>query len=78
MCRLAGLPCVVVKGYDKQMGSYVVGDKFKTVNSRWNAVYVDGSWRLVDPVGAFTGVIGGSAASDWVLLEDSGQAVRER
>ena len=78
MCRLADLPCVVLKGYDKRTVSYEVGENPKEEHvSLWNAVHVDGSWRLMDPVMAFTGVTA-KDAPDWVFVEDSGQALRER
>ena len=78
MCRLADLPCVVLKGYNKRTVSYEVGENPKEEHvSLWNAVHVDGSWRLVGPVMAFTGVTA-KDAPDWVLVEDSGQALRER
>ncbi|XP_076103164.1 hillarin-like [Mytilus galloprovincialis] len=50
MCRKAGLPCVVIHGLAKGV-NYNVGDTIDTVTMKnsWNAVFVDGNWRIVHP-----------------------------
>ncbi|XP_076464058.1 hillarin-like [Babylonia areolata] len=76
LCKLAGIPTQIVEGFTKRDVSFTVGDNIEEPNYRWIAVYVDGSWRIVDIRLAFLGVR--MVAPDWVLVEDSGQAVRER
>ncbi|XP_052098847.1 lim and transglutaminase domain protein ltd-1-like [Mytilus californianus] len=50
MCRKAGLPCVVIHGVAKGV-NYNVGDKIDTVTMKnsWNAVFVEGNWRIIHP-----------------------------
>jgi hypothetical protein len=49
MCRLAGLECVTVTGYARGYGFHAFGDEDPgSKNHAWNAVLVDGRWRLVD------------------------------
>lgn len=43
-------------------------------NQAWAAVHFDGSWRLVDVNGAFTGVTAPLVPAGCVLIEDSGEA----
>ncbi|KAK7474116.1 hypothetical protein BaRGS_00034645 [Batillaria attramentaria] len=73
LCRLAGLPCVCVRGINKNVWSYRPGD-FE-LNQAWSAVHVDGFWRLMIP--DFTGVTV-KAPPGTVIIEDSGQALRDR
>ncbi|XP_052263575.1 lim and transglutaminase domain protein ltd-1-like isoform X2 [Dreissena polymorpha] len=48
MCFYAKIPCVIIKGFVKG-GSYYPQEKMKEKYTReWNAVLVDGHWRLVD------------------------------
>ena len=44
----AGLPCVEIKGHSKSVG-YEPGMKIKedAFQNTWNAVLIDGDWRLV-------------------------------
>ncbi|XP_050400017.2 hillarin [Patella vulgata] len=77
LCRAARLPCVIVRGKGKSL-DYEVGDQdFTNLNSRWTAVYVDGSWRLVHPLWSFRAVAGFSKGN-WILIEDEGQAVNRK
>ncbi|KAK7496946.1 hypothetical protein BaRGS_00011926 [Batillaria attramentaria] len=79
LCRAAGLPCVIVRGVGKG-AIYQVGqqeDDVSQYKSMWNAVYVDGQWRLVHPRWAFTGVAGFNTGG-WTKVEQSGQAVRQK
>ncbi|KAK3098833.1 hypothetical protein FSP39_023516 [Pinctada imbricata] len=50
MCRQSNVPCAVIHGLAKGI-RYNVGDKMcsKLHKHSWNAVYVDGNWRLVNP-----------------------------
>lgn len=49
MCRLAGLECVTVVGYARGYGFHAFGDEDPGAkNHAWNAVLVNGRWRLVD------------------------------
>lgn len=43
----AGLEAVTIKGYAKAYG-HVSGTRFDKPNHTWNAVRIDGQWRLVD------------------------------
>lgn len=47
MCTDAGIPCVIVTGYDKD-NNVNVNDHLFLDEHAWNAVYVDSTWRLVD------------------------------
>ena len=49
MCKLAGIPCRTISGYGRGY-SFATGRSTNTdqENHAWNAVYVDGSWHLVD------------------------------
>ena len=46
MCALAGLPCVRISGYSK--GTLTSAPEQNEPDHAWNAVYLDGSWYLVD------------------------------
>lgn len=75
-CRAAGVPCVVVRGVGKS-GTYDVGQQdLSTLHSTWNAVYVDGCWRLVHPFWAFVGLRGFNKGG-WTKLEESGKVIRK-
>ncbi|XP_046544546.1 hillarin-like [Haliotis rubra] len=77
LCRAAKLPCVIVKGHVKSLG-YEVGDQdVSRLMATWNIVYVDGSWQIVHPMWAFTGVIGHDSGK-WVKIEADGKGTRER
>ncbi|XP_067667801.1 hillarin-like [Haliotis asinina] len=77
LCRAAKLPCVIVRGQVKSVG-YEVGDQDVTrLIGTWNVVYVDGSWQIVHPMWAFTGVIGHDSGK-WVKIEADGKGTRER
>ncbi|XP_025109994.1 hillarin-like [Pomacea canaliculata] len=52
LCRLAGLPCVVIRGMTKLTG-WKDSSSSRSPDSTWNAVYVDGSWQLVHIVKSF-------------------------
>lgn len=47
--RYGGLHCVAISGYAKGI-DYYPGDRFQGLlaNHSWNAVYLKGSWQLVD------------------------------
>lgn len=47
LCRLAGLEAVTVIGYAKGI-TYSPGSSFSDTNHAWNAVKINGEWKLVD------------------------------
>jgi hypothetical protein len=47
LCRLAGIEAVTVSGYTKA-GPYKPDDKIFRPEHAWNAVNIDGSWKLLD------------------------------
>jgi transglutaminase/protease-like cytokinesis protein 3 len=49
LCDHADIECVIINGYAKGYG-YRVGDRIGgRTNHSWNAVNINGKWRLVDP-----------------------------
>ena len=77
LSRYANIVCVVIRGYVK--GSlYRIGKPLtKEQLAEWNAVFVDGSWRLLDPFwGACVMCPEGnviSGAADWFLFTEPKQ-----
>ncbi len=61
---------MIIKGVTKN-ASYQPGDRVvqKDITAEWNAVYVDGDWRLIDVLWASTMLLG-SKDSEWVLVND--------
>lgn len=47
MCAVAGIPCEPVYGY-VYMPWYEIGDTFFLDSHAWNAVQIDGEWKLID------------------------------
>ena len=47
LAREAGMEAVTIKGYAKAYG-YVPGTRFNRPNHAWNAIKINGQWRLVD------------------------------
>ncbi|KAK3606227.1 hypothetical protein CHS0354_037900 [Potamilus streckersoni] len=79
LCRYAGLHCVVIKGKGKSI-CYQVGmteEECQSLHNTWNAVLVEGCWRLVFPLWAYRAIVG-YAEEDFVKVEEGGHAVRER
>ncbi|XP_069138867.1 lim and transglutaminase domain protein ltd-1-like [Argopecten irradians] len=79
LCREADIPCVVIEGLAKAAG-YEVGDSENLVSqqtNRWNGVYVDGEWRLVFPLWAYSAV-SGHTTGKYTLVESKGGAAREK
>lgn len=74
--RVARIPCILVKGKAKG-ASYDPGDDDIEVDNTWAVVYVADSWRFVFPHWAFVKVYG-HQKGNWMLVEDSGKAVRQR
>ncbi|XP_060074409.1 lim and transglutaminase domain protein ltd-1-like [Ylistrum balloti] len=77
LCREANIPCVIIVGVAKAAG-YEVGDSqdvVATQHNRWNGVYVDGEWRLVFPLWAFS-AISGHSTGKYTLVERA--AAREK
>uniref|UniRef100_K1R698 Kyphoscoliosis peptidase n=1 Tax=Magallana gigas TaxID=29159 RepID=K1R698_MAGGI len=49
MCSLADIPCVIINGMTKSAMYELGGEVDRTsMASQWNAVYVEGEWRIVD------------------------------
>lgn len=46
LCNYAGIKCEIINGYAKN-GTERLGKRFRT-NHTWNAVYIDGAWKLLD------------------------------
>ena len=75
--RYTKIPCVIIRGYVK--GSlYTIGQPITDRHvAEWNAVFVDGSWRLLDPFwGACCKNPDGETVSDtsgWYLFTEPRQ-----
>ena len=71
-CRAANLPCVVVTGINKS-AAYQVGRPInrQSMAAQWNAVCVDGQWRLLDVFWAST-VLVGKKSREWALIDNDG------
>lgn len=76
--RYANISCVVIRGYVK--GSlYKIGQPITNrLLGEWNAVFVDGSWRLLDPFwGACAkdpdGEISSDTSENWFLFTEPRQ-----
>ena len=69
--RRAHIPCVIIHGLTKNItydaGAKVTGTKNK---GTWNAVHVDGNWRLVHPLWG-SRAAPGYATGRWGLVTDS-------
>lgn len=76
VCRAAGLPCVVVRGVAKAAGYEVGQQGMVGLHSLWNAVWVDGTWRLVHPYWAAV-ELKGFQPGGWTKVEENGQSLRE-
>ncbi|KAL5964340.1 Hillarin [Taenia solium] len=70
MCTYAGLHCVAISGYAKGV-DYFPGDHFQGLpaNHSWNAVYLRGSWQLVDAHWATRYLSSGVNMQDNVVYE---------
>uniref|UniRef100_A0A158QIP8 TGc domain-containing protein n=1 Tax=Rodentolepis nana TaxID=102285 RepID=A0A158QIP8_RODNA len=70
MCTYAGLHCVAISGYAKGV-DYFPGDRFQGLppNHSWNAVYLKGSWQLVDAHWATRYLSSGMNMHDNVVYE---------
>lgn len=47
LCNALGLKSIKISGYAKGYG-YTIGDKLNMPDHAWNAVRIDGEWKLVD------------------------------
>jgi hypothetical protein len=47
LAREAGMEVVTIKGYAKAYG-YIPGSRFDRPNHAWNAIKINGQWRLID------------------------------
>lgn len=71
------MPCVILPGIAKS-ASYEVGDsEVEHLKNRWNAVYVDGEWRLIHPLWAFRS-LSGHSSGNWTLVEAGGVKVNQK
>ncbi|VUZ48628.1 unnamed protein product [Hymenolepis diminuta] len=70
MCTYGGLHCVAISGYAKGV-DYFPGDRFQGLpaNHSWNAVYLKGSWQLVDAQWATRYLSSGMNLHDNVVYE---------
>lgn len=68
--RYGGLHCVAISGYAKGV-DYFPGDRFQGLpaNHSWNAVYLKGSWQLVDAQWATRYLSSGMDLHDNVVYE---------
>ncbi|XP_022313928.2 uncharacterized protein LOC111118656 [Crassostrea virginica] len=73
LCVSANIPCVVINGVSKH-GFYEVGDEIRkeVLASKWNAVFVNGEWRLIDPFWAHTS-IPYAQYRDQIAVDEDGQ-----
>ncbi|KAK2178535.1 hypothetical protein NP493_539g01015 [Ridgeia piscesae] len=75
LCRAAGIACVVISGVTKN-GSYVVGERRlrrkQERRAQWNAVLVDGEWRLLDVLWASCALVRRRVAG-WALIDVDGE-----
>ncbi|XP_046547641.1 lim and transglutaminase domain protein ltd-1-like, partial [Haliotis rubra] len=73
LCRKAKIPCMVVQGNIKS-ATYEVGDMdIECIYGHWNLVYLDGSWRIVNPKWAMVS-IGNYSTERWRMIEKDGKA----
>lgn len=76
MCGAVGLHCEVVRGYLKTPGEIPETNMLPRPNHWWNAVSVDGEWRMVDcclgspsnPKRALYSSVGSGSADFWYFL----------
>lgn len=47
MCSYANVQCITIDGYARG-GSFAPGESSKEVNHAWNAVRINGEWKMVD------------------------------
>jgi len=66
---------VLLNGVNKS-AAYQLGKPVdrRAMLAQWNAVHVDGDWRLLDVFWASTCLVGRHSA-DWALLDSDGQLV---
>ncbi|XP_052106133.1 uncharacterized protein LOC127738791 [Mytilus californianus] len=71
LCQLADVPCVIIDGIAKS-SAFKIGEKInkRRTKAQWNAVLIDGEWRLVDLFWASTCVELNSDADDCYFLTD--------
>lgn len=76
MCSAVGLHCEVVRGYLKTPGEIPETNMLPRPNHWWNAVSVDGEWRMMDcclgnpsnPKRALYSSVGSGSADFWYFL----------
>ncbi|CAN8095919.1 unnamed protein product [Discula destructiva] len=76
MCGAVGLHCEVVRGYLKTPGEIPETNMLPRPNHWWNAVLIDGEWRMMDcclgsasnPKRALYSCVGSSSADFWYFL----------
>lgn len=65
---------MIIDGHNKGAG-YEVGQTELKVTSRWNAVHVEGSWRLINVPWALV-TTDGLTDGQWIKVEETGVPVR--
>ncbi len=70
--RAAGLQCHIVTGINKS-ASYEVGSRIDpdVLRAQWNAVYVEGEWRMCDPFWA-SSYVKSKKTRRWALVKEDG------
>ncbi|KAH9504187.1 hypothetical protein Btru_065262 [Bulinus truncatus] len=72
LCQMANIHCTVINGMNKS-AVYEIGKKADRgkMAAQWNALYVDGNWRLVDAFWACACVVG-KKSGEWTLVDADG------
>ncbi|QDS68952.1 hypothetical protein FKW77_008677 [Venturia effusa] len=77
MCAAVGIHCEIVRGYLKTPGEMLNFDAASRPNHWWNAVIVDGEWRILDASlagptharrGLYSTTAGRDSAESWYFL----------
>ncbi|KAK2187405.1 hypothetical protein NP493_166g01034 [Ridgeia piscesae] len=75
LASAAGIACVIINGVVKN-GSYVVGERDlhlkRERRAQWNAILVDGEWRLLDVLWASCALVRRRVAG-WALIDVDGE-----
>ena len=71
--RSAGIPCAVVNGLSKSSNYEVGSNDIDDLRSTWNAVFVEGAWRLVHPLWVCRSLCGHQQGG-WRTIERDGMS----
>lgn len=74
--RIANIETATVTGNTKH-AHYEIGDTFDAEkhSGTWSAVFVNGSWHLLD-VAWSSKAVSGVQSNEWLLLDDNGTGAR--